>query len=210
MSSKGNALGFIESVGLASAIAAADAALKAANVELIGRENSKGYGYITVKIAGDVGAVNAAINAAKMSSSKVARVWSTDVIPRPAKDLGDVMVWNRETQGAQEWVDIRKADSASSLPIRRGDVTLAQKGDATLANPGQIDSTLVKKEDSPLANRPVQDIVLVKDEETGLPEETSEETEKNKEAKESEKPESKGKKSKPQSKPGGRGKKPKP
>lgn len=196
MRGKGNALGFIESVGLASAIAAADAALKAANVELIGRENSRGYGYITVKIAGDVGAVNAAINAAKMSSSKVARVWSTDVIPRPAKDLGDVMVWNKDTQGAQEWVDARNAD----LP-------LAKRGDATLANPEQIDSTLVKKEDAPLANRPVQDMVLVKDEETSLPKETTEESEK---PKESEKSESKGKKTKPQLKPGGRGKKPKP
>ena len=35
-----SALGFIETVGLTAAIAAADAALKAANVRLIGREKS--------------------------------------------------------------------------------------------------------------------------------------------------------------------------
>ena len=52
MSGKGNALGFIETVGLAAAVAAADAACKAANVSLIGREISKGYGYVTVKISG--------------------------------------------------------------------------------------------------------------------------------------------------------------
>ena len=141
--SRGNALGFIESVGLASAIAAADAALKAANVELIGRENSRGYGYITIKIVGEVGAVQAAISAAKASSEKVARVWSTDVIPRPAKDLGNVLVWNKETQGADDWFVSRDLDTGASLPAIR--------------------------EDAPLANRPKQEIVPVSDEEKPKP-----------------------------------------
>lgn len=139
--SRGNALGFIESVGLASAIAAADAALKAANVELIGRENSRGYGLITIKIAGEVGAVQAAISAAKASSEKVARVWSTDIIPRPAKDLGGGLVWNAETQGAEGW--LRSRGGGASLPVAR--------------------------EDSPLANRPKSDIVPVSDEEKPKP-----------------------------------------
>ena len=47
MSGQKNALGFIETVGLAAAVAAADAACKAADVRLIGREISKGYGYVT-------------------------------------------------------------------------------------------------------------------------------------------------------------------
>ena len=63
MSGQKNALGFIETVGLAAAVAAADAACKAADVRLIGREISKGYGYVTVKLAGDVGAVKAALAA---------------------------------------------------------------------------------------------------------------------------------------------------
>jgi len=98
------ALGFIEVVGLAAAVAAADAALKAANVSLVGREISKGYGYVTVKIAGDVGAVKAALAAAKAVSEKVSKVWSVDVIPRPAPAVGPVLTFNRETQGASEWV----------------------------------------------------------------------------------------------------------
>jgi len=98
------ALGFIEVVGLAAAVAAADAALKAANVSLVGREISKGYGYVTVKIAGDVGAVKAALAAAKAVSEKVSKVWSVDVIPRPASAIGPVLTFNRETQGASEWV----------------------------------------------------------------------------------------------------------
>jgi len=109
--SRGNVLGFIESVGLASAIAAADAALKAANVELIGREITRGFGYVTIKIAGEVGAVQAAISAAKATSSKVARVWSTDVIPRPAKELGAALAWNEDTLGAAEWRASRGEDA---------------------------------------------------------------------------------------------------
>jgi microcompartment protein CcmL/EutN len=91
------ALGFIETVGLVSAIAAADAALKAANVELIGREISKGQGCVTIKITGEVSAVQAAIGAARTAASSVSSVLSTDVIPRPAAGLGDVMVRSKET-----------------------------------------------------------------------------------------------------------------
>lgn len=98
------ALGFIEVVGLAAAVAAADAALKAANVSLVGREISKGYGYVTVKIAGDVSAVKAALAAAKAVSEKVSKVWSVDVIPRPAPAVGPVLTFNRETKGASEWL----------------------------------------------------------------------------------------------------------
>ncbi|MFI5049543.1 MAG: BMC domain-containing protein, partial [Gaiellales bacterium] len=52
------ALGLIETRGLVAAIEAADAMVKAANVEIVGRE-SIGGGYVTVAISGDVGAVKA-------------------------------------------------------------------------------------------------------------------------------------------------------
>ena len=47
--------GYIEVVGLVPAIAAADAALKAANVEVVGRENT-GKAMIAVIIKGEIGA----------------------------------------------------------------------------------------------------------------------------------------------------------
>ena len=56
--------GYIEVVGLVPAIAAADAALKAANVEVVGRENT-GKAMIAVIIKGEIGAVRAAIDAAE-------------------------------------------------------------------------------------------------------------------------------------------------
>lgn len=111
------ALGFIETVGLAAAVAAADAALKSANVRLIGREISKGYGYVTVKVSGDVGAVKAALAAARAATEKVNRVWSVDVIPRPAASLGPVLGWNRETTGAAEWLAAQGGARAVEVPV---------------------------------------------------------------------------------------------
>lgn len=97
---KRGAVGFIEAEGLPAAIAAADAAVKSANVRLVGRENSRGGGLITIKIAGDVGAVKAALEAAKAVSDQVRRAYSVLVIPRPAEGVKDALVWNENTMGA--------------------------------------------------------------------------------------------------------------
>ena len=91
-------LGLIETEGLAAGVEAADAAVKSANVELIGYELTKGGGWTTIKIQGDVGAVKAAIDAARMAAAKVNRVVSTRVIPRPSAGL-DVLVHNQDTVG---------------------------------------------------------------------------------------------------------------
>ena len=91
-------LGLIETFGLLPAVEAADAAMKSANVELVGYEFAKGSGMTVVKVEGDVGAVKAAIAAASMAASKVGKVAATRVIPRPATGL-EVMVRNGDTKG---------------------------------------------------------------------------------------------------------------
>jgi microcompartment protein CcmL/EutN len=135
--SSGKAMGFIESVGLVSAITAADAALKAANVELVGRENSRGSGFITIKIVGEVGAVNAAVSAAKSVSSSVARVWSVDVIPRPVEGLGKALVWNPETRGADEWLASKSENTQQPAPVKK---------DGVLANLPAREMVVVKED----------------------------------------------------------------
>ncbi len=92
-------LGLIETEGLAAGIEAADAAVKSASVELIGYELTKGGGWITIKIQGGVGAVKAAVDAAKMAAARVNRVVSTRVIPRPSAGL-DMLVRNPDTIGS--------------------------------------------------------------------------------------------------------------
>lgn len=74
--------GYIEVVGLVPAIAAADVALKAANVEIVGKENT-GKALIAVIIKGEIGAVRAAIDAAEAEVSRIGTVVSTSVIARP-------------------------------------------------------------------------------------------------------------------------------
>jgi bacterial microcompartment shell protein len=81
------ALGFIETIGLAAAIEAADAAIKSANVRLLGYENARGGGRITVKLAGDVGAVKAAVSAGSAAALRVGRVEACLVIPRPHEEI---------------------------------------------------------------------------------------------------------------------------
>lgn len=76
-----NALGLIEVIGYPTVIEAADAALKAANVQLGGIVKVDG-GIMTAQILGDVGAVKAAVEAGGVAASKVGKVRATHVIPR--------------------------------------------------------------------------------------------------------------------------------
>lgn len=93
-----NSLGLIEVVGLAGALEAADAAVKAANVKLLGYELAKGGGMVTIKLYGDVGAVKAAVDAGTAAARKISRVVSSHVIPRPHSELTGI-VETKDTVG---------------------------------------------------------------------------------------------------------------
>ena len=80
-----DALGMVETQGLVSAIEAADARVKAANVNLVGYEKI-GSGLVTVMVRGDVGAVKAAVEAGAVAARAVGEVVSLHVIPRPHID----------------------------------------------------------------------------------------------------------------------------
>ena len=84
------ALGLIETKGLVGAIEAADAMVKAAKVKFLGRQKVKG-GLVAVMVAGDVGAVKAAVDAGAAARSRVGLVVSSHVIPRPNDDI-DIMI----------------------------------------------------------------------------------------------------------------------
>ncbi len=75
------ALGLIEVRGMLGAILAADAALKAANVELLGNYSIRG-GLTTVELLGDVAAVYAAVEAGVDSLKDMNLLISSHVIPR--------------------------------------------------------------------------------------------------------------------------------
>ena len=87
------ALGLVETRGLVGAIEAADAMVKAANVELVGKETI-GHGLVTVMVRGDVGAGKAATEAGAEAARRVGNLVSVHVIPRPHEDV-DVLLGSR-------------------------------------------------------------------------------------------------------------------
>lgn len=81
------ALGMIETFGIVYCIEAADAMCKAADVEMIGFENTAS-GYISVLVEGDVGACKTAVAAGIKAVEAIGHeVYSSTVIARPHKGL---------------------------------------------------------------------------------------------------------------------------
>jgi ethanolamine utilization protein EutM len=85
------ALGMVETKGLTGAVEAADAMVKAANVNLIGYEKI-GFGLVTVMVRGDVGAVKAATDAGAEAARNVGELVSVHVIPRPHSEVERVLL----------------------------------------------------------------------------------------------------------------------
>jgi microcompartment protein CcmL/EutN len=92
------ALGLIEIQGLSTAVLVADTMVKAANVTILEIENSKGQGYMTVKVAGDVGAVNAAVSAGKQTGLENQKLVSFKVIARPADSVEQIFGAAKKTK----------------------------------------------------------------------------------------------------------------
>ena len=80
------ALGIIETLGFTSAIQAADAAVKAANITLCDWVKVGG-GKVNILFRGDVASVKAAVEAGVQAASKIGTVESEVVISRPSEKL---------------------------------------------------------------------------------------------------------------------------
>ncbi len=104
-----NAIGMVETVGLLPAYEAADVAVKSANVKLIGYEISRG-GMVVIKFSGDIGAVKSAVDAATAAASRLGKVFSSHVIPRPHQDIDKKMIFTNDTVGYKK--DKTLAESA--------------------------------------------------------------------------------------------------
>jgi microcompartment protein CcmL/EutN len=80
----------IETRGMVAMIEAADAMVKAANVQIVGWEKI-GSGYVTVLVRGDVASVRAATDSGAAAARRVGELISVHVIPRPHASLEDVL-----------------------------------------------------------------------------------------------------------------------
>jgi ethanolamine utilization protein EutM len=86
----------VETKGFVGAVEAADAMVKAANVQLLGKEYI-GAGYVTIFVRGDVGAVKAATDAGAAAARRVGELVSVHVIPRPHGEVERVLPKNGRT-----------------------------------------------------------------------------------------------------------------
>ena len=85
-----DALGMIETRGFAAMVEESDAMVKAAKVTLVGFEKV-GTGLVTAIVRGDVAAVKSATEAGAAAARKVGELVSVHVIPRPHKNLEEVL-----------------------------------------------------------------------------------------------------------------------
>jgi len=137
------ALGLIETIGLAAAVEAADTAVKSANVFLIGYELTRGDGMVTVKIEGDVGAVQAAISAAASAAGNVNRVYSARIIPRPSQET-DAMVFTPDMVGLRTEITLPAAAAAELTDDK--DKTAEDKTEIKKTNKKSVDDKKAKSQ----------------------------------------------------------------
>ncbi|MBN2425177.1 MAG: BMC domain-containing protein [Calditrichaceae bacterium] len=107
--------GFIETRGFVAAIEAADAMVKAANVQLI-RFRHVGSGLVTVIVEGPLDACQAAVQAGKMTAEKIGELVSAHVIPRPEDDIGDFI---EHTKRKRPQPPVEKKPESSGKPQRK-------------------------------------------------------------------------------------------
>ncbi len=111
-------IGLIECVGLASAIEAADTALKTANITLLGYEYSGYDARVVVKIEGDISAVKSALRAASASTFKVrGSLCGFDSMADNGALNGrvyDIMIRNAQTVGDEKQIASGKRPQGTS------------------------------------------------------------------------------------------------
>ena len=76
------ALGMVETVGLIASIEAADAMAKVANVSISCQEEIGG-GYVTIMVRGEIGAVQASVDAGVTAAKMAGQLIAGHVIARP-------------------------------------------------------------------------------------------------------------------------------
>ena len=80
------AIGLVETKGLIGLMAATDAMVKAANVQVVKRIDIGG-GLVTAIVSGDVGSVHAAVEAGTRVADQVGELVSSHVIANPAAGM---------------------------------------------------------------------------------------------------------------------------
>ena len=118
--------GYVETLGLVTAIEAADAALKAANVTLTNCYYVKG-GIVTIEVTGDVAAVNAAVDAATESAKRLGNFLSNNVIARVDSETKKILTSKINKNSEKETAEISEIKSETKETKQAVEAKKAEK-----------------------------------------------------------------------------------
>lgn len=171
-------LGLVETIGLSNAILVADAMSKTANINIIGLENSKGLGYMTIKITGDVGAVNAAVACGKQIAIENNSFVTAKVIPRPANNIEDTFC---QLESKKDNVSIEKENNEENIISSENSIkaenepsnNVIDAKENTHETSVQVDSALVKDTLSEIGHDEVKEVLVEADEKSNEVKESS-------------------------------------
>jgi ethanolamine utilization protein EutM len=110
---KGKSLGLIETVGLVGAIEACDTAAKTADV-IISSAEITDAALVSLKIWGELGAVQAAVQAGSQAAARVGQLLAAHVIPNPDEEL-DVIMGNNFKPGTNIFKNISSPPQSSHI-----------------------------------------------------------------------------------------------
>lgn len=131
-------LGLLEVKGLLGAITMADVMVKASNVHVVNIDRANGFGWFTVKVVGDVGAIQSAIQAGSITAKEMGCFIGCKVIPRVSQSVVDVFLKEEDAQENAEFknneaitVDIEvETDTTSQMDIESSTIEeLIESGD---------------------------------------------------------------------------------
>lgn len=95
-------LGLLEVKGLLGAVTMSDVMVKASNVHVVNIDKANGFGWFTVKVVGDVGAVQSAVEAGAMVAKEMGCFVSSKVIPRVSQTVIDVFLQEETVPAKKE------------------------------------------------------------------------------------------------------------
>lgn len=164
------ALGLIETRGLLPAIECLDIMLKSAQVELIEKCNVGG-GLVTIAITGDVGAVQASVEAGASAAQQLGSdvLVSRHVIPRPHNDIESLIgrrnISNMAKEKDESALSVQHTQAAEQMPEQTpetdtvSDVPLDEAPKVSLEAPPDVSINSGGEEGFPvLAADPAQDL----------------------------------------------------
>ena len=144
------ALGMVEVRGFLGAVSAADAALKAANVEL-NSEQRVGGGRRTILLVGDVAAVQAAVDAAGVIAKQLGCYCTSHVIPRAdeaiAKLMGGKLAQSAKSDKTSEEITVADQKDESETSNDCSLATLVSEPEINSEAPVSVETEEIEEKD---------------------------------------------------------------